>query len=592
MTYEIGIVLFLVGATVMLFVTERLPVDLIALLVLSALVLSGVITAEEGVAGFSNSATVTVAAMFVLSAGLFRTGAVNLVGRHLARLSRHNFRLALLCLMVTTGAVSAFINNTAAVAVLMPVALGIARDTRRSPSRLLMPLSFASMFGGVCTLIGTSTNILVSSVAERQGQAAFGMFEFLPLGAVMFAAGTLYMMTVGTRLIPERRAEGGLAESFSLNSYVTEIVLLPSSPSAGAALRDSALVRDLDIDVLAISREGVTRPLPAPDARLAAGDVLRVRCDVGKLAELQAQEGVRLKPGSKWRDADLDSDETALVEAVVAPNSALAGRSLEEARFRETFDATVVALRHSGRTLYEGLAQTRLRAGDALLVEARRESLPRLRQAGEFVLVSDVGLPKFRRDKLAPAVAIMFGVVAAAATGWLPVVAAAVAGCVLMALAGCVTLDEAYRAIEWRVIFLLGGILSLGLALDKTGAARLVAAWMTATVGAWGPLALLSAFYLLTSLLTETMSNNATAALLAPIAIVTAESLGVSPRPFLVAVAFAASASFMTPVGYQTNTLIYGPGHYRFTDFLRVGAPLNLLFWLLATLLIPRIWSF
>jgi len=301
---------------------------------------------------------------------------------------------------------------------------------------------------------------------------------------------------------------------------------------------------------------------------------------------------VQLKPGSKWRDADLESDETVLVEAVVAPNSTLVGRSLEAAQFREAFDATVLALRHSGRTLHEGLAHTRLRAGDALLVEARREHLSRLRQAKEFVIVSDVGLPKFRRGKIIPAIAIMVGVVAVAASGWLPIVASAIVGCVLMVLAGCVTLDEAYRAIEWRVIFLLGGILSLGLGLDKTGAARIVAAWMTTTIGVWGPVALLSAFYLLTSLLTEAMSNNATAALLAPVAIVTADSLGVSPRPFLVAVAFAASASFMTPVGYQTNTLIYGPGQYKFTDFLRVGTPLNLLFWLLATLLIPVFWGF
>ena len=592
MTAEIAIVLIILVAAVGLFATERLPVDLVAMLVMSVLILSGIITATEGIAGFSNPATVTVGAMFILSAGLFKTGAVNFLGEWLARLARRSFWLVLIALMLSVGALSAFINNTAAVAVLMPVALGMARDARVSPSRLLMPLSFASMFGGVCTLIGTSTNILVSSIAATRGQPAFGMFEFLPLGSVMFAVGTLYMLTIGVRLIPERRAEGDLAESFNLNSYVTELVVLPASPSVGVELRDSTLVRDLDIAILEISRDAQTLPLPAPATRLAAGDVLRVRCDVEKLAALQAQEGVQLKPGSKWRDADLESDETVLVEAVVAPNSTLVGRSLEAAQFREAFDATVLALRHSGHTLHEGLAHTRLRAGDALLVEARREHLSRLRQAKEFVIISDVGLPKFRRGKIITAMAIMIGVVAVAASGWLPIVASAIVGCVLMVLAGCVTLDEAYRAIEWRVIFLLGGILSLGLALDKTGAARIVAAWMTATIGVWGPVALLSAFYLLTSLLTEAMSNNATAALLAPVAIVTADSLGVSPRPFLVAVAFAASASFMTPVGYQTNTLIYGPGQYKFTDFLRVGTPLNLLFWLLATLLIPVFWGF
>jgi di/tricarboxylate transporter len=591
MTFEIILVLAILAGAVACFATERLPVDLVALLVLSALLVSRILTPQEAISGFSNTATVTVAAMFVLSAGLARTGVVNLLGQRLAKVGRLGLLPTLIALMILIGVVSAFINNTAAVAIFLPIVLGLARDTGISPSKLLIPLSFASMFGGVCTLIGTSTNILVSSIAEQHGLAPFGMFELSSLGLVLFAAGGLYLLTAGVRLIPDRRAGADLTQSYGMGEYLTEILVLPESSAVGRPLRDSPLVRDLDMDVLEIQRDG--RPLAAGAGTvLEAGDLLRVRGDVEKIRRAEEQKGIVLKSGLKWREEDLHSSETSLLEVLVAPGSALEGKTLKETGFRQIYGGTALAIRHRGELMRERLGTTPLRSGDVLLVEVRRDRIEALKRVQDFVIVSEIGLDEPRREKLPLALVIVAGTVAAATLGLLPIVGSAILGSVLLVLTRCLTLEEAYQAIEWRVIFLLGGILPLGLALESTGGARLLSSLLVDTVGIWGPVAMVSVFYLLTSLLTEAMSNNATAALLAPIAISAAAALDVDPRPFLVAVTFAASASFMTPVGYQTNTLIYGPGHYRFADFLRVGTPLNLLFWLIATLLIPRFWSF
>jgi di/tricarboxylate transporter len=292
------------------------------------------------------------------------------------------------------------------------------------------------------------------------------------------------------------------------------------------------------------------------------------------------------------KDVDLESAEVILVEAVIAPNSVLEGKSLKEIGFQETFRATTLAIRHRENLLHEKIGTTPLRGGDALLIEVKRDHLDQLQKHGAFVVVTEVGLPTYRRDKIPLAIAIILGVVITAALNTLPIVVSAIAGCVLMVLLGCITLEEAYKAIDWQVIFLLAGVLTLGIALEKTGAAMLLSGAIVSTVGIWGPMGLLSAMFLITTLLTNFMSNNGTAALLAPIAIATAESLGLSARPFLMAITFAASLSFMTPVGYQTNTMIYGPGRYTFVDFLRVGAPLNLIFWILGSIFIPYFWPF
>ncbi len=591
MSFEMGCVLLVMVAAVILFVTEKLPVDVVGLLILTVLILTGILTPEEGLAGFSNTATVTIGAMLVLSAGLLKSGAMNRLGLGLSKLSRRGMTILLPTMMISIGVISAFINNTAAVAMLMPVVIGMAHEARVGPSKLLMPLSFASMFGGVCTLIGTSTNILVSSIAERYGQPGLGMFEMTPLGVVFFASGTLYMLAVGLRLIPDRRASGDLTQRFDMNDYLTEIVLLPDAASVGTTIADCPLGKDIELDILEVRRGAGKLLSPDPLTVLQAGDVLLVRCNVAQIKRLEERVGIALQPDVKWRDKDLESSHTQLIEAVIAPYSVLDGRSVKGIRFRDNFGATVLAIRQNGTVFHDNLNTRILRGGDALLIKVREDSLSRVRDSPAFVMISDI-LPAFRSQKLPIALSIVIGVVGAAALNLVPIVVSAIAGCGLLVLTGCLTMEEAYEAVEWRIIFLLAGVLTLGIALEKTGTASLLATWLIATVGVWGPVALVSAFYLVTSLLTETMSNNATAALLTPIAITAAQSLDLDPRPFLMAITFAASASFMTPVGYQTNTLIYGPGQYKFSDFVRVGAPLNIIFWLLATVLIPVFWPF
>jgi len=588
MTLDIILILGLTLSAVILFATEKLPVDLTAMIIMSAMLLSGIITAEDAIGGFSNPATVTVGAMFVLSAGLFKTGAVNVVGNLLARVGKISFWLVLVVMMLVVGSLSAFINNTAAVAIFLPVALAIARDCKVGPGRLLMPLSFASMFGGVCTLVGTSTNILVSSIAERHGLAPIGMFEPTQLGLIFFAAGAAYMLLLGVRMIPDRANGEERGPVFGSGEYQTEIVLAPEARSVGKVLSQSPLLQDLVIKGIDVFRDGKRLEEPADTLLLQAGDHLKVRCDLENFRKLRERRGIALRQ----QGGVAKSEEAVLVEAVVAPGSTLDGRSLQQARFRSRYGLQALAIRHRNNVRHENLEDVQLKAGDVLLFEVEQHHLDQLRDDRTFVLVSQVELPVFRKSRMLTAVAIVTGVVAAAASGFIPIVAGAIVGCILLVMTRCITLDEAYRSINWQVIFLLAGVLTLGTGLEKTGAARLLGGLMVETLGSLGPMALVSGIYLATSILTELMSNNATAALLAPIAIAAAESQGIDSRPLLMAITFAASASFMTPVGYQTNTLIYGPGQFRYADFLKVGTPLNILFWILATIFIPRFWPF
>jgi di/tricarboxylate transporter len=593
MSPEIILVFVVAIVAVILFATEKLSVDVVALVIMSTLLAFQIITPEEGISGFSNKATVTVAAMFVISAGLFKTGAVRYLGKITSDIFNRSYWLGMITVMIAVGFFSAFINNTPVVAIFIPILLGVAKDIKVSRSKLLMPMSFASMFGGICTLIGTSTNILVSSIAEKSGLKAFTMFEFAPLGIILFIIGTVYMLTIGIKLIPERRAEGDLLESFRLQEYITEVVLLPNSTSIGHKIKEAPLVKEIDIAIIEIIREGEILAVPSPETVLQIGDVLKIRCDLEKFKKIQARKGILFQPQYKWHDEDVESEDTKLVEAVVALNSYFINKSLIELNFRENFGASVLALRHRGKLMRDKLSDTKLNAGDALLLEVKADRYNQLVQNPSFVITSEIETEKFRKRKLIPALIIVFGVVLTATLGIMEIVVSSIIGSILMVLFGCIRMEEAYKAIEWRIIFLLAGVLTLGIALENTGAAKLLSATIVSSVESWGgPFAIVSAFFLITSLLTGVMSNNATAALLAPIAIATANTLQVSPRPFLVAVMVAASASFMTPVGYQTNTLIYGPGQYRFMDFIKVGTPLNIILWIAATFLIPYFWEF
>jgi di/tricarboxylate transporter len=530
--------------------------------------------------------------MFILSAGLYRSGAVNAIGNGLARLGRRSFWLTITAMMLVIGGISAFINNTAAVAIFIPIVVGVARGTRISVSRFLMPLSFASMFGGVCTLIGTSTNILVSSMVERIGLRPLGMFEMAGMGLVFFTAGILYMLLIGLRLLPARTDQEAAAQQLAPDEYLTEIVMLPDARSVGAVVSQSPLVRDLELRVVEIFRDGRRLDGSHDQLSLQPGDHLKVRCSLENFRRLQQRRGIILKHAPDPHGVGRKGEDAHLVEAVIAPSSALDGRSLSAAHFRSRYGFTAIAIRHREHVMRDNLEAIRLRAGDVLLFELDPVELARLRQERIFVLASEVPLPVFRKRKITVALAIVTAVVAAAALGIMPIMSGAIAGCILMVLAGCLSLEEAYRAVEWQVIMLMAGVLTLGVAMESSGAAVLLSKGFVSAMGGAGPMVMVAVFYLITMLLTAVLSNNATVALLIPIVFAAAKTLGVEPKPLVMAVTFAASLDFMTPFGYQTNTLVYGPGRYRFVDYLRVGAPLNLLFWILATIFIPRFWTF
>ena len=603
MTFEIVIVLIVLLGAVIMFATERFPVDVVAIIAMSVLVVSGVISPQQGVSGFSNSATITVAFMFILSTALFKSGAVVSIGNRIAQLFKYNFWVGILATMISVGVISAFINNTPVVAIFIPILVGAAAQSKLSLAKMLMPLSFASMFGGVCTLIGTSTNILVSGVAAENNLEPFSMFEMTKMGLVFFGVGLLYMMLIGIRLIPDRGEDDGLMKKFGMGDYLTEIVLLANAPSAGKIIRESPLVKKLDIDILEVKKQGQTYIMPSGDLLLEQGDILKVRCNVEKIKTLKDREGIALKSDAKFKSLDDIADSKkaneriVFVEAVIAPNSPFEGKTVKELNFRQKYGATVLAIRHRGELMRDKVANTVLRAGDTLLIEVEKDHLPNLQQLelrgrNTFLIVTEVDLPAYRTDKMLTVVMTMIGVILLASLNLMPIMMAAIIGSMFLVVTRCITMEEAYQAIDWKVIFLLAGAISLGVALDVSGAAALISSFLIGIVGSLGPYAIVSILYLTTSLLTESMSNNASAVLLAPIAIATSIALEIDARPLLMAIAFAASSSFMTPVGYQTNTMIYGVGGYRFSDFLRVGAPLNIIFWILATFLIPYFFPF
>ncbi|MGB0386001.1 MAG: sodium:proton antiporter [Ardenticatenaceae bacterium] len=590
MTQEIMFVLVMLLITVLLLLTEKLRVDVVAMLIMVALVMFGLLSPSEGVAGFSNQATLTVGAMFILSEGLRRTGAINVLGRRLVQVTGPSEQRLTLGTMGLVATMSAFINNTAAVAVFLPLTMSVARRLKMSPSRLLMPLSFAAMFGGMATLIGTSTNVLVSAIAEEHGLGAFSMFEFFPLGMLLIFAGILYMITIGRHLIPKRQAPGGLVAPYELREYLTEVVLLPDSPWVGQTIQQAG--RDLEFEMAGVIRKGRKIPLPTVTRSLLAGDVLIVSVNVPTLLNLRRKKGWKLISESALGDLPPSGQKYLLAEAIVAPYSPLVGQTLRTIKFRQRYRAIVLGMQHHQRVLHGNLANLPIEAGDLLLLYGERNDINELHRSKDFLLLQDLPDMQWRSEKTFLALGIVAGVVLVSALEWLPIMMAALLGCLLMVLTGVLELEEAYKALDAQVLIMLAGLLSLGLAMQNSGTAAYVADLIVTLVGPYGPVALLAAFYLMTTLLTSVMSNNATAALLAPIAISIAAGLGVSPKPFLVAVALAASTCFITPIGYQTNTMIYTPGGYRFSDFTLVGLPLTVLFLLIATRLIPFFWPF
>jgi di/tricarboxylate transporter len=584
---SIAFILGLLALLVVLMALEKPRADLAAMLALAALIVGGALEPGQAFSGFSNPATVAVAAMFVLSAGLESSGLIRWVGDSLLKRGTMSPTALLLLCALVIGPVSAFLNNTAAVAIFIPVVIAASQRSGISPSKVLMPLSFFAMLGGTCTLIGTSTNILVSSYAAGHGMQPFGMFEFSLLGMVLFGAGAIYLMIFAPRLTPERISAESLTAGHQVNAYLSEVVVIAGSALIGKNLAEARIGEKYDLEILSLYRDGQAMGMPGAERPLHEGDVLIIEASASVLVNLRDSMGLAVRHGRHPDDADLGAVDTGLVEIVIPPNSPIEGRTLKQLNFRQRYGAVVMAIRRHGADIIEKLGHIRLRVGDELLVLGRNEDLEQLRRRDGFVVLQELDIPVFKPLKILGAVLIIVGVIASAATRIVPIAEAAVTGSILMVLCRCLSLRKAYSAIDWKVIFLLAGLIPVGMAMENSGAAAMLVQGVIRLAGDFGPEVLLSAFYLLTALLTGFMSNAAAAVLLAPLAVTCATDLGVDPRPFLVAVTFAASAAFYTPIGYQTNLLVYSPGGYRFSDFLRLGGPLNIIMWLLASFLIP-----
>ena len=591
MTAEMLILSAIILAAAVLFALDFFPVDKVSALVLSALVVFRLVSAEEAVAGFGNAATITVACMLALSYGIQNTGALNFVANKIVDLSGTGESKLLLAIMLAVGLLSAFINNTAAVALFLPLTIAVARERRLDVRKLLMPMSFAAIFFGTCTLIGTSTNLLIYSLALQHLGWKISMFEFTHAGIIFSIMGALYLLFVGSRLLASRPSRESLTEEYHLRHFVTELLVQEGSPLTGKSLTESQLGEKYDLEVIEIIRSS-TRLLPtAQETRLRAGDILLAHGDPYTLIKIQDSQGVTIK-ALDVQDQTLEDENIVLVEAFISPTSQLVESTLKEINFRRTFKANALAIRSHGRTIRQRIGSFRFEYGDSLLILTSRKQLSMLRQSPDFLVMEEVRITSLRKEKVYYALASFAGVILLAAFGILSIVEAALVGTGAMILTGCLRLRDLYNHLSWQTIVMLACLIPLGTATVNTGLANLIASQLVEQLSDWGPTVVLSGIYLLTALLTSIMSNHSTAVLMIPVTISVAFQLQVDPKPFVMAVLFGASASFMTPVGYQTNLFVLGPGGYKFSDFLKVGGPLNLLFWILASFLIPFLWPF
>ena len=576
------VVLAVIGFALVLFTVEWVPVDvtaIISMVLLMVLEPWTQISPVEGISGFSNPATVTVLAMLILSVGVSRTGAVQRVGSVMADFAGDDPHRQLAATVTVAGPSSGFINNTPVVAILVPVISDLAHQGKSSPSKLLMPLSFASMLGGTLTVIGTSTNILASDISGRLLGHPFDMFEFTGLGALVLVVGVIYLLTVGRWLIPERvKPREDLIEEYELSEYLTEVVVREDSPLVGLTVEDAIRETDFDVDVLQIDRGDERFVEPIGPVEIHAGDVFKVRTDRRTLTRLMAVDGLDLI-GTDLTEEELETEtsEQTLVELVITSGSDLVGETLESTTFRQRYGANVLAFRSRGELIRERMDRIRIRVGDTLLVQAPAEGIDRLSQNRDFIVGHEPERPSYRTEKIPLAILIIAGVVGLPALGVLPIVVSALAGVAAMVISGVLKPTEIYESVDWNVIFLLAGVIPLGIALEQTGAAALIGGAVAASADVLPAIGVLWVFYMVTALVTNVISNNASVVLMIPVAIEAAARLDARAFAFVLAVTFAASTAFMTPVGYQTNLFVYGPGGYRFSDYFRVGAPLQLL---------------
>lgn len=598
MTWEIALVFLLLVLTLACFIWEKFPPDLTALTLFLVLVGTQLLPSEKAFSVFSNPAPLTVGAMFVLSAALVKCGAVDRISALIESSAKLPYSVVIIIMVVIVATTSAFINNTPVVVVFLPVILNLARKMNRAPSKLLIPLSYAAVLGGTCTLVGTSTNLVVNGIITAKGQPAFSMFELAYLGVPATIIGGIYLAIFGNRLLPVREMLTSILSDEERREYITEAFVQPLSDVIGKSLEEAGLSNRRGVRVLEIVRDGIALYLDPLEVRLKPGDRLILSCRPKGIAHTRRLEGINLVSELDLDVEQIAAHEGSLVEAVVTPHSALLGNTVREVHFRQRYRMVVIALHRRGQNVRDKIETLPIEAGDVLLMMGTDQAIDALRNNDDFLFFDRARVPSQPQNgKIVFVVSIIAAVITAAAMEWVPIEIGALTGAVIVCLSGCLKTKEAYDSIEWNILFLIYGMLAMGMAMQYTGAAGWIAGTIVSGVqlfvpGAHQGFIMLACLYLVTSALTETLSNNAVAALMAPIAIGVGLNLGMDPRPFIVAVAFAASAAFATPIGYQTNTYVYGVGGYRFSDFLKIGLPLNALCFIIAMVVIPRVWPF
>ena len=590
MTLDIALTLLIILGALILFATEKLRVDVVALMVLITVGVLGLVPSDKLFSGFSNSAVVTVWAVYMVSGGLFKTGVANAMGSGILKVAGNTESRLIGTIMLTVGVLSAFMNNVGATAMLLPAVVGISRVTKVAVSKMLIPLAFASLLGGAMTLIGTPANILATGILAARGLPTFGFFEFTPMGIVVLTTGVLYMVLIGRRLLPVREGPGSKEEDYNIREYVTEVRVSPVSSLIGKTLLESRLGRDYDLSVLALQRENGDRPPLNRDTEIRMGDLLVVESSASDLMAARQSLGLTTEAERTLDIESLERGDVQIIEATLAPRSHIVGLSLRDVRFRDRYGFTALAISRHGELITERLRDVPLQFGDALLLQGPKHRINQLQEGENFLVLEPIETEQFRRNKAPIAIGALVLAIGLTIFAGMSISLAMVIAAVIMILAGALRIDEAYEAVDWRTVFLVAGMLPLGLAMELTGTAEFLADIMLGLFGPFGALATLAGIYLLAALITQPMSNAAAIVLVVPIALNTAMGLGANYKTFTMAVVIGAATSFLSPVGHKANVLVFGPGGYKFTDYARVGAILTVLLLIVSMIFLPIFW--
>ena len=590
MTPEQWVLLGIVVGALVLFASERIRPDVVGLIVLLALVLSGAVEPAEAFSGFSNPAVITVAAMFVLSAGTVEAGVPEALASLITRFGGSSITMVIISLIVVVGAMSAFMNNIAATVILIPAAITIARRNQTAPSKLLMPLSFGSLMGGLMTLVGTPPNLLASEALAAAGERPFTMFDFAPTGAAVFIVGILYMTTIGRRLLPDRAMPTFLTELEQTRQFLGEVLMSPEAKGVGKTLIELGWRSRYGVSVLEIVHHGQRNRFPSARDEIYIGDLLLVDGERDEIVRMVEEEGMEFAAEAGVRDTLVESEDAALVELVAGPSFADGGQSIADLRFRLRFGGLVLGIWRQGNPVRRALSQVRIRPGDVLLVQTPVERAQELAESPEFIVLEQRSRAVRSSPRMLVAVGILAIVIGLAASGMAHISVAGTLGVVLMLGLGVVPYERMYAAVEWRILVLIGTLMPLGLAMESSGLAGVVAREVVIFLEPGGRLALLAGLFLLTALMTQIMSNAAAVVLVAPLALQISATTGMSPQALMMIVAIAGSTAFLTPIGHQANVLVYNTAGYRFFDFVRVGGPLTLLILGVSLVVVPIVW--